>query len=183
MFVSVRLETGRFRMTESRNTYMKKRKIAGLILFCFTFFIYIILFSFKRDLIISSLQYFVHIFVKVFYITLIVFLFIFLTNLFLKPKSIAKHLGKKSGLKGWIIAIISGIISMGSIYLWYPLLTELKEKGMRKGLIAAFLYNRAVKIPLLPLMVYYFGWLFALSLTLYTIIFSVFMGIIIERTS
>jgi uncharacterized membrane protein YraQ (UPF0718 family) len=72
---------------------------------------------------------------------------------------------------------------MGSIYLWYPLLKELSEKGMKKGLIATFLYNRAVKIPLLPLMVYYFGWLFTLFLTLYMIIFSVFLGIIMDRIS
>jgi len=162
---------------------MKKRKLAGLILFCITLFIYIILFLFKREIVFSSLHYFIHIFLRVYYIVLIVFLFIFITNLFLKPKFLIKYLGKGSGVKGWIIAIVSGIISMGSIYLWYPLLKELREKGMKKGLIATFLYNRAVKIPLLPLMVYYFGWLFTLFLTLYMIIFSVFLGIIIDRMS
>ena len=127
---------------------MKKRKFAGLILFCITLFIYIILFLFKREIVFSSLHYFIHIFLRVSYIVLIVFLFIFITNLFLKPKFLIKYLGKGSGVKGWVIAIVSGIISMGSIYLWYPLLKELREKGMKKGLIATFLYNRVVKIPL-----------------------------------
>ncbi len=162
---------------------MKKKKAVGIILLGTTVFIYVILFLFNKGIVIHSLQYFLHIFLRVFYIILIVFLFIFITNLFLKHEFLIKYLGKKSGLRGWVIAIISGIISMGSIYLWYPLLKELKEKGMRKGLIAVFLYNRAVKLPLLPMMIYYFGWIFTLSLTMYMLIFSVFMGIIMDRIS
>jgi len=51
---------------------------------------------------------------------------------------------------------------------------------MRDGLIAVFLYNRAVKIPLLPLMIYYFGAVFAVALTFYTVLASVIEGKIIE---
>jgi len=169
--------------SDKPETGVKGRKTAGLILLSITLFIYIIVFAFNRFLFFSSFQYFIHIFWRLFYIILIVFLFIFLTNLFLKPKFVAKYIGSESGIKGWIIAIVSGIISMGSIYLWYPLLRELRGKGMRKGLIATFLYNRAVKVILLPLMVYYFGWLFTLCLTLYTIVFSFFLGVIMDKIS
>ena len=78
-------------------------------------------------------------------------------NYFLRPKQVAAHLGVESGVKGWLLAAIAGIVSHGPIYVWYPLLRELQEKGMRSGLSAVFLYNRAVKVPLLPVMVYYFG--------------------------
>lgn len=162
---------------------MNRRKAAGLIFLGVTLFLYVILFLLKRAIVIHSLQYFSHIFLRLFYVIIIVFLFMFFINLFLKPKFLVKYLGEKSGLNGWLIAIISGIISMGSIYIWYPLLRELKEKGMKKGLIGVFLYNRAIKLPLLPLMVYYFGWMFTISLTFYMVILSVFMGIIIERIS
>jgi len=160
-----------------------KKKRGGIIFLLVTLITYIILLFFNRGIALDALGYFSHIFVRVFYVLLIVFLFMFFINLFLKPKTVLKYLGKGSGMRGWIIAIISGIISMGSIYLWYPLLKELREKGMKKGLIATFLYNRAVKVPLLPIMIYYFGWLFALFLTIYMVIFSVFMGIIMDRIS
>jgi len=112
---------------------------------------------------------------------IIVFVLIFFFNIFLKPQTIAKYISKESGIKGWIIAIIGGIISMGAIYMWYPLLADLKEKGMSNGLIAAFLYNRAIKIPLLPFLIYYFSWPFTITLTIYMIIFSVLDGWLVEK--
>jgi uncharacterized membrane protein YraQ (UPF0718 family) len=73
-----------------------------------------------------------------------------------------------------------GIASSGPIYMWYPLLSDLKEKGMRDSLIAAFLYNRAIKIPLLPMMVHYFGWDFTFALSIYMVLFSVVNGVIVQ---
>lgn len=80
-----------------------------------------------------------------------------LVNYLLRPGQVAAHLGVESGAKGWLLAAAGGIVSHGPIYVWYPLLRELQEKGMRPGLTAVFLYNRAVKVPLLPVMIYYFG--------------------------
>ena len=51
----------------------------------------------------------------------------------------------------------AGVVSLGPMYLWYHMLGELKEKGVRTPLLAAFLYSRAVKIPMLPVMAHYFG--------------------------
>jgi uncharacterized membrane protein YraQ (UPF0718 family) len=65
--------------------------------------------------------------------------------------------------------------------MWYPLLSELEEQGVRKGLIAAFLYNRAIKIPLLPMIIVYFGLLFTVVLTIVMMIISVVQGLIIEK--
>jgi len=83
-------------------------------------------------------------------ILFIVVLFMGLLNYFLKFKTLGKHLGKESGTKGWLLAIFAGILSLGPVYVWYPLLKNLRDKGMKAGLVAAFLYNRAIKIPLLP---------------------------------
>jgi uncharacterized membrane protein YraQ (UPF0718 family) len=96
------------------------------------------------------------------------------------PKTVSKYVGKRSGIKGWFLAISTGILSHGPIYVWYPLLKDLRDKGMRNGLIAAFLYIRAIKIPLLPLMVYYFGLLFMVVLLPYIVIASLVEGKIIE---
>jgi len=118
---------------------------------------------------------------KVLPILVVVFGFIFLSNVIFKPKKVIKYLGANAGLKGWIIAIVGGILSSGPIYMWYPLLNDLREKGMKTSFIATFLYNRAVKIPLLPLMIYYFSWGFVLVLTFYMILFSVINGIVVEK--
>lgn len=162
---------------------MKTKKIGSIILFIITMLIYIVIYYVNKQLFFHSLRYFGHIFLKLFYILLIVFFFIFITNLFLKPKTIIKYLGRGSGIRGWIISIVAGIISMGSIYLWYPILSDLREKGMSEGLIAVFLYNRAVKIPILPVMIYYFGWAFVTLLTFFMVLFSILLGIIMDRSS
>jgi uncharacterized membrane protein YraQ (UPF0718 family) len=111
----------------------------------------------------------------------LVFGIIFLTNLLIDPKSISKHLGEGSSIRGWLIAIAGGIISTGPIYMWYPLLSDLKAKGMKTAYIATFLYNRAVKIPLLPMMVFYFGVRYTAVLTAYMVIFSVLNGLAVAR--
>ncbi len=111
----------------------------------------------------------------------IVFGLIFVSNLFLDPKKTRKYLGSESGLRGYLISIVGGIISTGPIYIWYPLLEDLGKKGMRTSLIAVFLYNRAIKIPLLPIMIFYFGWSFAVLLTILMAFFSIINGLVVER--
>ena len=113
----------------------------------------------------------------------LVFLLLFLTNLVLEPKWIRRYLGKGSGLGGWIAAIIGGIFSMGPIYAWYTMLSELQQKGMRNALIATFLYSRAIKLPLLPLIIHYFGMTYTLVLCFYLLVFSTITGIAVEKLS
>ncbi|MBW2540150.1 MAG: hypothetical protein JRE27_11165 [Deltaproteobacteria bacterium] len=68
----------------------------------------------------------------------------------------------------------------GPPYVLYPLLGELKKRGMTNSLLAVFLYNRNVKIPFIPAMIYYFGLKFTIILSVYIIIFSIMNGKIME---
>ena len=111
---------------------------------------------------------------------ILVFILTFLSNLFLNQKRIAKHL-KDKGVKRWIFAIVSGILSSGPIYMWYPLLADLRKKGVSYGLVACFLYNRAIKIPLLPVIIYYFGLKYVIILSFVMVIASIIQGIVIEK--
>lgn len=111
----------------------------------------------------------------------IVFVLIFLLNIFFDKKQIEKWLGAQSGVKGWATAIITGVLSVGPIYAWYPLLKDFRSKGMAPSLIAAFLYSRAIKPPLAPLMIHYFGWSYTLIIYFYTLAFSVIGGILVEK--
>lgn len=113
-------------------------------------------------------------------ILIIVFFLMALLNTFLNPKKIAKHLGEESGLKGWVIAIASGILSHGPGYIWYPMLSDLRKHGARDGLIVAFFYVRSIKLPWLPLMISYFGFTFTLLLTLFIIIGGWIQGTIVN---
>jgi len=142
---------------------------------------YVILGIFDFALLTDVLTVLIRLIVRIAPILLIVFVVMFLANLFFENKSVSRFLGKGSGFRGWMIAVVGGIVSSGPIYMWYPLLSDLKEKGMKDSLIATFLYNRAVKIPLLLLMVHYFGWDFTLTLSIYMILFSVVNGVVVQR--
>jgi uncharacterized membrane protein YraQ (UPF0718 family) len=106
----------------------------------------------------------------------LVFLIMLIINLFLKPAAVAKFLGKGSGIKGILLSAAAGIISTGPIYAWHPLLKDLRNKGAGESSIAIFLYNRAVKPFLLPVMVGYFGWLYVAILIILTVLASVVVG-------
>ena len=101
-------------------------------------------------------------------------------NYFVKPRTVSRYAGKGSGIKGWLLAICTGILSHGPIYAWYPLLRNLRNHGMKSSLIAVFLYNRSIKISLLPVIVYYFGLPFVAILASYLIIASIVQGHIVQ---
>ncbi|WP_456393553.1 permease [Nitratifractor sp.] len=114
-------------------------------------------------------------------ILLIVVFFTALLNRHLRPQALAKHLGHESGLRGWLIALSAGILSHGPMYAWYPMIEDLKKHGLRDGLVVTFFYARSIKIPLLPLMVAYFGLGFTVLLGLYTVVASLLQGLILDR--
>jgi len=97
-------------------------------------------------------------------------------NLFVKPAQIARLFGKGVRIKGIALSVVAGIISMGPIYVWYPLLKNLREEGAETGPIAIFLYTRAVKPFLLPVMIGYFGWVYVVILTVLTVFASIAIG-------
>ena len=161
----------------------KKReggKYYGFYFLVAVIFLYFLLFFSDPEGAYNSLKVSGDILIRIIPVLFLVILFMALINYFLHPKTVAKYAGEGSGIKGWFLAISAGIISHGPIYVWYPLLKELRDRGMRSGLIAAFLYSRAIKIPLLPLLVYYFGALFVVVLLPYIVIASLIEGEIIE---
>lgn len=118
---------------------------------------YLILRFVKSEIVLNSLITSKNIFLKILPALGVIFVVMMLVNYFISQKTVKKYLGVSSGPKRWAIAVVSGIISTGPIYAWYPLLNDLRKKGLGYGFIATFMYNRAVKIPLLPLLIYYFS--------------------------
>jgi len=142
---------------------------------------YIITIFIDRGIVVSSLLFSYSIAKNLIIVLLIVFIVMVIINYFITTEMLNKYIGRSSGIKRWIFAIIGGIISTGPIYMWYPMLKQLRSKGVSYGFISAFLYNRAVKIPLLPMMVFYFGVKYVIVLTIVMIVVSVLQGMIFEK--
>ena len=138
--------------------------------------VYGILFAVMPDRVSLALKSSGNIFLNMLIPLCLVFVLMILLNLFLKPAQIAKFLGKGAGIKGTLLPAAAGIISTGPIYAWYPLLRDLREKGAGNSPIAIFLYNRAVKPFLLPVMIAYFGWEYVIILTVLTVLGSIAIG-------
>ena len=158
----------------------KKELSYGLYFLGIVLLLYLVLYLHEPTSIQKALRASGEVLITVAPILVIIIGFMVLFNYLVTPKTISKYVGQGSGVKGWLLAIATGILSHGPIYIWYPLLHELREEGMRSGLVAAFLYNRAIKLPHLPLMIYYFGTVFVVVLLVYMVIVSVIVGKLVE---
>lgn len=143
--------------------------------------IHVVLMIIEPERVISSLTFSLKTVYRVFPVLMIVFVLMVIINFFVDSKDIQKYLGRSSGVKGWLFAIISGIISTGPIYMWYPVLRDLKRSGARTALISVFLYSRSVKLPLLPLLIAYFGFAYTMVLNLAIICMSPLQGWLVEK--
>ena len=159
----------------------KLRRLPGSWYFLISvIFIYLMFSIFNYEVYLSSLDFFGQIIYKIIPVFILVFVLMSLTNYFISLKFVMKHLREK-GFKKWFYVIIGGILSTGPIYMWYPLLADLRRKGLSYGLVACFLYNRAIKIPLLPLMILYFSWQYILVLCFVMIFMSVLQGVVLNK--
>jgi len=119
-------------------------------------------------------------FIEVLDIVVAVSIFIGLFQVWVKPQTIVKLLGKGSGLKGFALVCTFPILMGGSLFTVFPLLKALKDKGARTGAIASFVTAWGGKAPLLPLETKFLGWPFALVRLGFVIIFAFIMGILMD---
>ena len=133
----------------------KKKKTMYFLLIMIL--IYIMLFFTNQSAFENSISFFFNTLKIIIPIYFLIFFLMTLTDYFITPELITKHLKEKSKTKSWFFAVIFGILSIGPPYLWYLLLKNLRNKGVSNGLIACFLYSRATAIAFIPLMLFYFG--------------------------
>jgi len=158
----------------------KKAGKSGIVMLTVVAMLYLITFWFSPDTGMQALEASGSIVKMIIPVLLLVFFLMALLNMSIKAKQISRHLGEKSGVKGWLIALGGGILSHGPAYVWYPMLSEMREQGARDGLIVAFFYARSIKLPWLPLMASYFGLLFTILLTLFVILGAWLQGLIVD---
>jgi uncharacterized membrane protein YraQ (UPF0718 family) len=132
---------------------------------------------------IKILTFYGHLLMQVLPILALVYFIMLLTNYFINNKIIKKHMLEGNGLKVWLISIVAGILSVGPIYVWFPLLKDLKDKGVKDRYLATFLYNRGIKIQWLPILVLYFGLKYVIVLAIVMTVFSIPQGLVTEYFS
>ena len=143
--------------------------------------IYAVLFIVESDEASQALRSSGHIFRNIAFPMALVFGSMLAINYLVKPAQIVRFLGKNAGCKGMFIATLAGIISVGPIYAWYPLLKDLREKGVGNFPIALFLCNRAIKPFLLPMIVAFFGWKYVVVLTVLTVLASFIIAYLLSH--
>lgn len=162
---------------------MKIFKDKKTIFLIFVTIFYIFLFVKNPELGRTSLQDFSDILLKVIPLLGLVFVIMVLVNYFISDELVQNKLGSGSGKSGTVFAVFFGIFISGPAYMLYPLLKSFKEKGATNYTLAIFLYNRNVKIPFIPVMIFYFGIKFTVIISIYIMIFSVFNGFLVEYFS
>jgi uncharacterized membrane protein YraQ (UPF0718 family) len=155
------------------------KKLKSYIFLMVVILLYFFIFIFNNSLFQNSSFFFIDIIKKIIPVFIFIYILMVLSNYFINKELIIKHFNTP-GIKKWIFIVLGGILSTGPIYIWYPLLKELKNKGLNDGLIACFLYNRGVKIPIIPIAIYYFDIKYIIILTVLMMIFSIFQGMIIN---
>ena len=107
-------------------------------------------------------------------------IFIGLFQVWVKPATIVRWLGKGSGVRGFAFVCTFPIFMGGSLFTIFPLLKTLREKGARTGAIASFITAWGGKAPLLPLETKFLGWPFALVRLGFVVIFAFIMGLLMD---
>lgn len=101
---------------------------------------------------------------------------------FIPNETVVKYLGKTSGIKGIALSILIGALPTGPLYVAFPMAATLLKKGARVSNIIVFLSAWAcIKIPQEMVEFRFLGAEFMFLRLILTIIFVIFMGVIIER--
>ena len=152
----------------------------GGYLLCTVGGVYLLLFFFNPPTGIQALNKTAAILNRILPVIGLVIIFTAIINTLLHPVLIARHLGQGSGVKGLLWSLAAGVLSHGPMYIWYPLLSDLRRHGMCDGLIASFTYARALKLPHLVLLISYFGLIYTCVLCLFILTGALLQGILLH---
>ncbi|MFP4202203.1 MAG: permease [Candidatus Acetothermia bacterium] len=95
---------------------------------------------------------------------------------------VVKYLGKASGLKGILIAVLLGSTPTGPLYVAFPLAAAMIDKGARILNIVVFLSAWAcIKIPQEMIEIQFLGVKFMAARLVLTILLVSVMGLVIEK--
>ena len=134
---------------------VKKNKISiGKWIFIVTvLIIFVVIFVVSPEKGAVILVNFKKLMIQILPILFFVYVIMLLTNYYIDNDKIKKYMGEDAGIKAWVISILSGILSVGPVYMWYPLMKDLQNKGVNNRFLVTFLYNRGIKLQWLPMLI------------------------------
>lgn len=89
------------------------------------------------------------------------FVLISLFEKWVKREHVIKHMGESSGIKGYLWALILAGISIGGVYVMFPLAAALGKKGASHKIIFAYLgFAGVCRIPMVMFEITFLGALF-----------------------
>lgn len=148
-----------------------KKNTGAWLFFAATVVLYGVVYFLKPETFAKSWKFFLGSLGQIAPVFVLVFAIMLVVNRYVTRAFVLKHLRGKGPLV-WLYFIAGGIVSTGPIYMWYPLLRDLRQSGVSNPQIACFLYNRSIKITWLPVMVSYFGVPFVVVTTLLMVALS-----------
>ncbi len=175
-------ETEDKKMIQNMKEKQKKGMIRDLIILGVILIITVILLSIfpdrKGPVISTSWDFFIEMMLILPAVMVILGLF----AVFVTKETIVKYLGKTSGIKGIILAIILGALPTGPLYVAFPMAAALLKKGAKISNIIVFLSAWAcIKIPQEMVELQFLGVQFMLLRLILTIISVIIMAIAIEK--
>lgn len=100
---------------------------------------------------------------------------------FIHPSTIARLLGRGSGLFGILLGALLGVLGTGSRWAVYPLAAGLLASQAGLGAVFAFMTSwQLVSLPRLPAEVPFFGLRFALIRAVVSFVIAVIGGILVD---
>jgi len=161
---------------------LKKNMIKSWFFFCISIVIVVVLLSIFPEKIesvtLTSQEYFIEMMIILPAVMIIMGLF----AVFIPSETVVKYLGKTSGIKGVALSIFIGTLPTGPLYIAFPMAATLLKKGARVSNIIVFLSAWAcIKIPQEMVEFQFLGGEFMLLRLILTVVFVIFMGLIIER--
>jgi len=160
---------------------LKDKLWSNRIFFLFVCFIFLVVAIFDPNKIQDIGIYFWKNLLSLIPILLVVYAIIFIFSILISNKKITKFLDHGHYVKKMFLAIVGGVISSWPIYLWYWFLKKLHISGLTLWHIAGFSYARAIKIPLFPMMIVYFGGKFTVIFVVVLLVLSFVQCIIIDK--
>ena len=154
---------------------------AGVKFLLLVLFIYVFAYLLTPYLVISAMISSFSMFLKIIPILIFVFILNLLINHFVNDELLAKYLGEKSGWQGYFYSILAGVLIGGPPYILLPMLGNLQKRGVSNSLLGTFLFNRNVKIPFFPVMIYYFGLSYTIIVSIMIVVFSIPMGFLLGK--
>ena len=101
-------------------------------------------------------------------------------NVWLNQKTIAKWIGRESGIKGRFLGMLFGTFMVGPVFVFFPFMNELIGKGAEVGVIITVIGSWTVKINWLPFGISVLGWKFIVVMNLLIMAFALLNGYLIS---